>query len=57
MVGKGDIAHYEQFLLFPNVFKSCLLLMRQNVYLWCEGLRQFWEIDYRILNEICLKKD
>ena len=34
IVGKGEIAHYNQFLLSPNVFKSCLLLMRQNVYLW-----------------------
>ena len=37
-MGKGEIARYEQFLLFPNVLKSCLLLMRQNEYLWSKGL-------------------
>ena len=36
-MGKGEIAHYEQFLLF-HVFKSCLLLMRQNEYLGSKGL-------------------
>ena len=30
IVGKGEIAHSEQFLIFYNVFKSCLLLMHQN---------------------------
>ena len=36
---KGEIARSEQFLLFPrNVFKSCLLLMRQNDYLWNKGV-------------------
>ena len=34
---KKEIAHYEQFLLSHNVFKSCLLLMRQNVSLWSKG--------------------
>ena len=39
IVGKGEIARYEQFLLFPQCFqKQCLLLMRQNEYLWSEGL-------------------
>ena len=28
----------EQFLLFPQCFKSCLLLMCQNEYLWSKGL-------------------
>ena len=36
--GKEEIAHYEQFLLFPQCFKSCLLLMRQNENLWSKGL-------------------
>ena len=30
IVEKGEIARYEQFLLFYNVFKSCLLLICQN---------------------------
>ena len=38
IVGKGEITHNEQFLLFHNVFKSCLLLMHQNEYLWNKGL-------------------
>ena len=40
---KGDIAHYEQFLLFSHdVFKSCPLLMRQNDYLWSNGMTFFF---------------
>ena len=38
IVGKGEIARYEQFLLFPQCFKSCMFLMRQNEYLWSKGL-------------------
>ena len=38
IVGKGEIAYYEQFLLSHNVFKSCQFLMRQNEYLWSNGL-------------------
>ena len=37
IVGKGEIARYEQFLLFPQCFQSCLLLMRENEYLWRKG--------------------
>ena len=40
IMGKGEIACYEQFLFYHNVFKSCLVLMRQNKYLWSEGLNQ-----------------
>ena len=36
--GKGEIADYEQFLLSHNVFKSFLLLIHQNEYLWSKGL-------------------
>ena len=40
ILGIGEIARYKQFLLFPQFFlKSCLLLMRQNEYLWSKGLR------------------
>ena len=38
IVGKEEIARYEQFLLFHNAFKSSLLSIRQNKYLWCKGL-------------------
>ena len=36
IVGKGEIAHYFSFS--HNVFKSFLLLMCQNEYLWSKGL-------------------
>ena len=45
-VGKGEIAHYEKFHLFPQCFKSCPLLMRQNVYLWSKGLTQTSTMNY-----------
>ena len=35
--GKEEIARHKQFLLFPQYFKSCLLLMRQNEYFWNKG--------------------
>ena len=39
IVGKEEIARYEQFLLFPQCFKGKnLLLIRQNEYLWTKGL-------------------
>ena len=36
---KGEIARYEQFLLFPQCFQKLSVLMRQNEYLWGKGLR------------------
>ena len=38
IVGKGEIARYEQCLLFPQFFQK-LLLMRQNEYLWSKELK------------------
>ena len=39
IVGIGDIARYEQFLLFSQCFlKSSLLLMFQIEYLWSKEL-------------------
>ena len=39
IAGKEEIAPYNKFLFFShNVFKSCLLLLRQNEYLWSKGL-------------------
>ena len=35
-VGKGEIAHYEQFLLFPSVFKR-LVLQTKNQGLFGKG--------------------
>ena len=39
IVRKGEIAHYEQFLLFPQCFQK--LLMRQNVYLRNKASKQY----------------
>ena len=45
IVRKAEIACHKKllvtsnFLFTHNVFKSCLLLMRQNEYLWSKGLR------------------
>ena len=34
-VGKGEIAHYEQFLLFPQCFqKACLPGASKGVIVW-----------------------
>ena len=41
IVGKGEVACYEQFLLFHNVFKSCLWFMCLNEYLWSKGFKAF----------------
>ena len=40
IVEKGEIARYKNFSLSHDVFKSCLLLMRQNEYLRSKGLIQ-----------------
>ena len=37
-MAKGEIAHHEQFHLWPNVFKSRLLLLRQYVSAGGKGL-------------------
>ena len=39
-VGKGEIARYEQFLLFPSVFKRLVSQGRQKVSLCGNGLRR-----------------
>ena len=38
MVGKEEIAHYEQFLLFPQCFQKLSVVDNQNEYLWSKGL-------------------
>ena len=40
IVRKGEIAHNKQFLLFPQCFQSCEVLLHQDEYLWSEGLKQ-----------------
>ena len=38
-VGKGEIAHYEQFLLFPQSFQRLVMQTRKNQGLFGNGLR------------------
>ena len=38
-VGKGEIAHYEQFLLFPQCFQKAFFPGRQKVSLCGNGLK------------------
>ena len=38
-VGKGEIACYEQFLLFPQYFQRLLLQTRKNRGLFGKGLK------------------
>ena len=41
IVGKGEIARYEQFLLFPQCFeKQSVVDVLKNEYLWSKGLKQ-----------------
>ena len=50
IVGKGEIARYTSNFSFAHyVFKSCLLLMRQNEYLWSKGLTKIMLPDMPIL--------
>ena len=37
-VGKGEIARYEQFLLFPQCFKKLVLQTRKKQGLFGKGL-------------------
>ena len=41
-VGKGEIARYEQFLLFPQCFqKACFLGASKGIIVW-EWVKQVW---------------
>ena len=40
ILGKGEIARYEQFLFFPQCFQK-LLLMCKKENLWSEGLSSY----------------
>ena len=40
IVGKEKLLVMSNFSFSHNVFKSCLLLVRQNEYLWSKGLTQ-----------------
>ena len=36
----------SNFFFSHNIFKNCLLLMRQNEYLWSKGLKFEWDTCY-----------
>ena len=55
-MGKGEIACYEQFLLFPQCFQN-VLLMRENEYLWSEGLMKIKSRDTLIYFYAPVSKD
>ena len=40
IVGKEEIACYEQFLLFPQCFQKLPVVGGKNEYLWSKGLMQ-----------------
>ena len=59
-VGKGEIARYEQFLLFQSVFKRLVSQGSQKVSLCGNGLKEFQEsmgmsTGLRDITEITLK--
>ena len=41
-VEKREIAHYKQFLLFPQGFQKLSVVDGQNEYLWSKGLNGIW---------------
>ena len=43
LLEKEKLLVTSNFFFSHNVFKSCLLLMRQNDYLWSKGLRRHHE--------------
>ena len=48
-VGKGEIAHYKQFLLFPHsVFKRLILQTRKNQGLFGKGLTLSQTTNFRL---------
>ena len=43
-MGKGEIARYEQFLLFPQCFQKIVLQTRKNQGLFGKGLNRYAQI-------------
>ena len=44
IMGKEEIAHNEQFLLFPHCFQKLSFADAQNEYLWSKGLKDFLRV-------------
>ena len=55
---KGEIAHYEQFLFFPQCFQKVVSQKHQKVSLCGNGLilKNFFSRDVQLLTD-CLKED
>ena len=47
-VGKGEIARYEQFLLFPQCFQKLTLQTRKNQGLFGKGLTLSQMTNFRL---------
>ena len=52
-VGKGEIARYKQFLLFPRVFKRHVLQARKNQGLFGKGLMLVTDTITILLSQSC----
>ena len=48
-VANGKIAHYDQFLLYQNIFKSRLLQRRQKAYVFGKLLSNQKSFEFRQL--------
>ena len=46
-MGKGEIAHYEQFLFTHSVFKRLILQTCKNQGLFGKGLKSIHKFEYR----------
>ena len=54
IVGKGTIAHYKQFLLFPQCFqKACFPGASEGVIVWewVQGI--YGQLECSLCNEFC----
>ena len=48
-VGKGEIARYEQFLLFPQCFqKACFPGASKGVIVW-EWVKRYWDKNFETI--------
>ena len=54
-MGKGEIARYEQFLLFPQCFKRLVSQGRQKVLLCGNGLKPSSTWDIFVIGSTALK--
>ena len=56
-VGKGEIAHYEQFLLFPQCFqKACFPGASKEVIVW-EWVKRNFSFSHSVFKRPQTRKD